>query len=119
MVFQLRRMDGSIDPYSSGTLIKPDGSTVLLEATDFELVPEGIWRSPHSGAEYPAEWVVSIPSLGLRLYIEPYLADQELNVSFIYWEGAVRVSGEYDGKAISGNGYVEMTGYAASMEGEF
>jgi len=47
------------------------------------------------------------------------MLDQELNVSYIYWEGAVKVSGSYGGKAVEGAGYVELTGYAGSFEGEF
>ena len=39
------------------------------------------------------------------------LADQELDVTFRYWEGAVDVSGESDGAPIAGVGYVELTGY--------
>ena len=42
-----------------------------------------------------------------------------MNVSYSYWEGAVAVNGSLNGVNITGNGYVEMTGYAASMEGEF
>jgi predicted secreted hydrolase len=62
---------------------------------------------------------VEVPAADLTLEIEPYLADQELNVSYTYWEGAVRISGEQAGSAISGSGYVEMTGYASSMQGQF
>ncbi len=40
-------------------------------------------------------------------------------MSYAYWEGAVQVEGERAGLAIGGNGYVEMTGYAASMQGQF
>lgn len=119
MVYQLRREDGSVDPFSSGTLVRPDGSTLHLDSSDFELHPQGTWLSPHSGAEYPAGWVVDVPRIGLRVNVRPLLSDQELNLSFIYWEGAVTVSGEYQGQAIGGQGYLEMTGYAASMEGEF
>jgi predicted secreted hydrolase len=53
------------------------------------------------------------------LTIKPYLADQELNVSFIYWEGAVQISGQAGGKPVTGSGYVELTGYARSMQGQF
>ncbi|MCP4536991.1 MAG: lipocalin family protein [Chloroflexi bacterium] len=42
-----------------------------------------------------------------------------MNVSYDYWEGAVRVSGERVGAAVSGSGHVEMTGYAGSMQGQF
>jgi predicted secreted hydrolase len=47
------------------------------------------------------------------------MSDQEMNVSYAYWEGAVNVKGEFANQLVAGSGYVEMTGYAASMEGEF
>ncbi len=119
MLFHLRRADGSIDPFSSGTLIAPDGSTQALTLADFEITVQDTWRSPHSGAEYPAAWQITIPSAQLELQIEPHLADQELILSFVYWEGAVKVTGEHQGQTVTGNGYIEMTGYFASMEGEF
>ena len=116
MVFQIRKADGSVDPFSSGTLIAPDGSTRHLSHDDFEIGVSATWRSPRSGATYPARWTVEVPAADLTLQIEPYLADQELNVSYTYWEGAVRISGEQAASAISGSGYVEMTGYADSMQ---
>jgi predicted secreted hydrolase len=119
MVFTIRRADGSIDPYSSGTLIAPDGSTRHLDPADFAISVGTTWRSPHSGATYPAQWTVRVPAADLTLSIEPYLADQELNVSYAYWEGAVRISGERAGRAVSGSGYVELTGYTGSMGGQF
>jgi predicted secreted hydrolase len=60
-----------------------------------------------------------IPSLSIDLEINPLIADQEMDVSYSYWEGAVDISGTKNGMSISGSGYVEMTGYAASMEGQF
>jgi predicted secreted hydrolase len=120
MVFQLRKEDGSIDPFSSGTFIGPDGSTRHLGRDEFEIRVDDNWRSPRTGATYPARWTVSVPAaVDLTLEIEPYLADQELAVSYAYWEGAVRVEGERAGQAVQGNGYVEMTGYAGSMQGQF
>ncbi len=77
------------------------------------------WRSSHTGATYPAAWTVKVPSIGLTLDIKPYLADQELDVSVRYWEGAVHFSGEHNGRAVSGNGYIELTGYTGSMGGQF
>lgn len=119
MFFQLRRDDGTIDPFSSGTVIYPDGSTRQLSQDDFTITVQDTWRSPHSNAEYPARWQVNIPSENLTLEIEPWLADQELQVSVVYWEGAVRLTGTHDGQVITGNGYVEMTGYAEEFDGEF
>ena len=119
MVFQIRREDGSIDPFSSGTWISPDGGTKPLEQEQFEIQVRESWRSPDSGAEYPADWILNIPSLDMNLKVKPYMVNQEMNVSYTYWEGAVNVNGTSEDVPISGRGYVEMTGYATSMEGQF
>ena len=118
-VFQIRQDDGSIDPYSAGSFVQPSGQLLPLTRDDFSIEVTDRWQSPRSGAEYPAGWIVSVPSLDLRLVVEPYLADQELNVSYSYWEGAVRFTGERAGQPVAGNGYVELTGYAGSMQGQF
>jgi len=119
MVFQIRREDGSIDPYSSGTWISPSGEVVALTRDEFVIQVEDTWRSPNSGADYPSWWSLEIPGQDLQVKIKPYLADQEMIVSYNYWEGAVNVVGTSGGDRISGSGYVEMTGYAGSFEGEF
>jgi predicted secreted hydrolase len=49
--------------------------------------------------------------------LRPIVADQEMNVSIIYWEGAVDVSGQSGGANVSGRGFVEMTGYAGQSAG--
>jgi len=119
MVFQLSRADGSVDELSNGTLVAADGSTQRLGPGDFSLQPTGKWRSPRTGAEYPSGWRLEIPAAELTLTIAPHLADQEMNVSYTYWEGAVSVGGTMGTQMVSGNGYVELTGYAGSMQGQF
>ena len=119
MVFQLRRADGSLDPFSGGTLVNPDGSTLALTRDQVEIEVLDQWQSPHSGATYPSGWSVKVPPANLSLTITPYLRDQELNVSYAYWEGAVKISGSIEGSPVSGSGYVELTGYSGSMGGEF
>ncbi|MFN2165230.1 MAG: lipocalin-like domain-containing protein [Anaerolineae bacterium] len=119
MAFQLRKEDGSLDPFSSGTFVAPDGTTRQLSREDLKIDVEDTWQSPHTGATYPAAWAITVPAEDLRLEIKPYLADQELNVSFAYWEGAVQAEGTRAGQSVQGSGYVEMTGYAASMQGQF
>jgi predicted secreted hydrolase len=47
------------------------------------------------------------------------LADQELVVSYAYWEGMVHVEGRHGDRTVAGAGYVELTGYAGSMAGQF
>ncbi|MBU0491117.1 MAG: carotenoid 1,2-hydratase [Chloroflexi bacterium] len=119
MVYQVRRADGQVDPFSSGTFITADGRTRRLARDEFSIAVGGTWRSPRSGATYPARWTVTVPALDLTLDVEPYLADQELNVSYAYWEGAVRLRGQRAGAVVNGSGYVELTGYAGSMQGQF
>lgn len=119
MAFQLRREDGGIDPYSSGTFVAPDGSARHLAAGDLQIRAEDTWRSPGTGAVYPARWTFSVPDLALEVEIVPYLAGQELDLAYAYWEGAVRVEGRRAGQPVAGSGYVELTGYTGSMRGRF
>ena len=119
MLFQIRRSDGSVDPFSSGTLIDADGEVIHIDRSQFEIDVLDTWQSPHSGAVYPSSWQIRIPGIGLNLDLQPYMADQELNLSYAYWEGAVEATGRLGEQAVFGSGYVELTGYARSMEGEF
>jgi predicted secreted hydrolase len=119
MLYQFRQSDGTIDTFSSGTFIAADGSTTHLDRDDFVIGVEDTWTSPRTQGEYPAEWTVEIASLDVLLSIEPYLADQEMTGFFDYWEGAVRITGERSGQPLSGDGYIELTGYAGSMAGRF
>jgi predicted secreted hydrolase len=119
MLFQIRQQDGSIDPYSSGTLVHPDGTAKGLSKDDFSVQVQSSWISPRSSAEYPAGWLIRIIPEAMELRIEPCLADQELNLRYVYWEGCVGIEGIKDGVNVLGKGYVELTGYAGSMAGEF
>jgi predicted secreted hydrolase len=111
MVYLLRRRDGTIDPFSAGTLVAADGSGRRLEAGDVRIETLGHWTSQRSGVRYPARWRLSVPSAELSLEIEPRLADQELMVGTRYWEGAVGVVGSSAGRGVAGQGYVELVGY--------
>jgi predicted secreted hydrolase len=119
MVFQIRRDDGSIEVHSSGMLINPNGSAKSLDLDEFTIKHQEFWRSPATGAEYPIQWELEIPNLNLNLSLSATVPNQELELSYTYWEGAVFVTGMYQGEEIHGVGYVELTGYAGSMEGEF
>jgi predicted secreted hydrolase len=119
MFFQIRKEDGTIDPFSSGTFIDIGGGTTPLKRDDVSIDVQEVWRSSRSKAIYPARWVVNVPALDLTLDIIPHVAEQELNVSFSYWEGAVRLTGQWGGRPVDGHGYVELTGYAGSMQRQF
>ena len=112
MVYRLRRKDGSPDPYSAGRWIGAGGEDLPLGASDFALEVLDHWRSPRTGATYPARWRLRVPSLDADLEIAPRLPDQELVLSVRYWEGAVAVAGTLSGEPVTGLGYVELTGYS-------
>lgn len=114
MFFSIRRQDGSLEPYPTGTIVYADGRSRTLSHQEVRVTPLAEWSSPGSGATYPAEWQFAIPTEGLNLHIKPLLSQQELRVSFTYWEGAVRIEGSH-----TGYGYVELTGYYDSMRGRF
>jgi predicted secreted hydrolase len=119
MLARIRRADGTVEPASGGTLVESDGSAMSLHAGDFEMEPLASWSSPHSGARYPTRWRVLVPRLDMELLITALVEDQENDLSVVYWEGAVRVEGTRAGEPLSGFGYLEMTGYAESLEGSF
>lgn len=111
MYYQLRREDGTISPFTGGTLVEADGSKRHLTAEDVDLVVLDRWTSNVSGAEYPVSWDLQIPKEDLLLSVSAVMPNQELNVSVRYWEGAVDISGTSDDSPVSGVGYVELTGY--------
>ena len=119
MVYTIRRQDGGIDSYSSGTYITSNGTAQPLTFDDFEVEINKTWRSSHSGSVYPAGWILRVPAVDLELFITPKVADQELNLSFVYWEGAVVVNVSQHDSELQGDGYVELTGYAHTMQGQF
>lgn len=119
MLFQIRKSDGTLEPVSGGTLVAPDGSTRRLAASDITVEVLDHWRSPTSGGLYPSHWRLSVPSAQIAVDITPWLADQENRLSFAYWEGAVRILGSSAGAPVTGDGYVEMTGYGSSIAGRF
>jgi predicted secreted hydrolase len=116
MFFHLRRQGGASDPWSSGTLVDADGTAAHLRAEDVTVVPIGTWTSPRSHVAYPASFRLSIPRYAIDLEVLPLLADQELDLTFRYWEGAIRVFGTAAGKKIGGLGYLELTGYGEESQ---
>jgi predicted secreted hydrolase len=113
MFYALRKRNGDRDAHSAGTWLAPDGSTRSLSSEDVLIESKGEWTSPRGG-RYPARWRLRVPSLQLDVDIQPRLADQELNTSTRYWEGASSVVGTLNGKEVRGKAYVELVGYATA-----
>jgi len=119
MLYLMRRKDGGVDPYSSGTLVSANGATRHLDLNNYRVEVLGRWKSPMSGADYPMKWKVAVPTEQIELEINPAFEKQELitnrSTRVTYWEGAVKTRGTTRGKSVTGAGYVEMTGYAGKL----
>jgi predicted secreted hydrolase len=102
MLFDLRKQDGSIDPWSSGTFIDATGRAHHLKRGDFTLEPLS------RRGKYPIAWRIRVPSLGLEVTCRAAVDNQEIvsKTGPRYWEGAVTYEGTHKGV-----GYLEMTGY--------
>jgi len=117
MIGQIRLQDGGIEPSFGGLYVYPDGSTEYLSSDQITITPTDSWVSPHTGAEYPSGWEITVETSQdtLMFNVTPLLRDQELaDTDPSYWEGAVRIEGD-----VSGYGYAELTGYTTSMENRF
>lgn len=120
MLYRMRKKDGSVDSFSSGTFVDPMGRAIDLRSTDFAMTPSGeTWKSPKTGARYPIEWSLAVPKLGLQLTATTRLKSQELvsrlRIAPNYWEGAMRFKGVRGNAPVDGTGYLEMTGYDAAV----
>jgi len=118
MVYRLRRGDGTADPFSSGSLVTSGGEVTNLNPGDVVVEPTGFWTSEDSGATYPSGWRIRLPAHAIDLELRPLVVDAEVDGSrttgVVYWEGPVAATG-----SVTGEGYVELTGYAGSLENRF
>jgi predicted secreted hydrolase len=122
MLYALRRNDGSMD-VASGTIVEPDGQARQIGARDMVINVARRWKSPQSGGAYPARWNIRIPGRQVNLEVESLVENQELitkeSTGVTYWEGAVAGKGQSNGRAVTCEGYAELTGYAGSLKGLF
>ncbi|MEW6213787.1 MAG: lipocalin-like domain-containing protein [Nitrospirota bacterium] len=110
MLYLLRNNDGSIDRYSSGTFFYQGGRYRHFSRDDFSVNVLDHYKSKKTGARYPSQWLIKIPSENLIIRVTPLVEDQEVlaasSTGNYYWEGTCKVEGTEKGRA-----YVEMTGY--------
>ncbi|MEJ2682873.1 MAG: lipocalin-like domain-containing protein [Candidatus Sulfobium sp.] len=110
MLYLLRHRDGSIDPFSAGTLVFRDGSYRHLSVKEFRVTVLAHYRSAKTGIRYPSKWQIIIPAEDMKLVVTPLMENQELTgtpaTGPAYWEGTCKVEGTGKGRA-----YVELTGY--------
>lgn len=116
----LYRLRGAGPPFLQGTIVPAEGAPVPLDERDIEMNPLDEWKSERSGASYPVRWSVRVANRALSLAVSARFPAQELtteeSTGITYWEGSVEVRGESRGRAVAGEGYLEMTGYAGSFD---
>ena len=122
MIYQLRRKDGTVSPFSSGTFIFPDGRYEHLHRADFSLMAaKRRWQSPDTGISWPLWWQLTLkkPRV-LELSLRPKMVNQEMKTMkttrTIYWEGSITAAENRNGeKTVKGEGYLELTGYGQNL----
>ena len=111
MLYIIRTTDGS-RPDVKGSLAWPDGTQQSVTGDDFTVTATDQWKSPRTGITYPSGWQITLPAENVTLNVKPLIPDQEMDVSFVYWEGAIDVTGTWGSDPVAGRGYVELTGYS-------
>lgn len=120
MLYLLRNENGAIHSVSSGSWVNANGEKHHLGKQDFAVETLKSWKSPQTDTVYPARWQVRIPSLSLVMNVSPAVSNQEMQTlqttGVIYWEGSVSLKGRKKGHPITGQGYIELTGYARPLD---
>ena len=113
--FQLRRKNGSA-LWAGGSWRAAGGDAQTFGPQEVAFEPLRYWVSPASDARYPVAWTVQT-SAG-RFEVNALLDTQELDsrasTGAFYWEGLSELRAP--GGAVLGRGYLEMTGYAATLQ---
>lgn len=97
-------------------LIDPKGNRQQIDS--FKLIPKGEdWTSTRTFNDYPLEWVLEAPSIGLYVEAKAVFPHQEFATVIskpAFWEGRVEVKGSLAGEEIEGPGFVERSGFTSS-----
>ncbi len=111
MVFQVRDSEGQ--PYRTAHLMSATQDNQYIDSKYLTMEPTAWWTSQATGANYPIKWrlVSQFPEAEFTIEVAPQLKNQEIDLAFRYYEGAVFVSGSLKGNKIKGQGYMELTGY--------
>ncbi|WP_310449774.1 lipocalin-like domain-containing protein [Sulfuritalea sp.] len=111
MAFRIRDGAGA-SVYAHAALRDADGRLTQFGTREVSFTPLRRWTSPRNGASYPVQMEIRCGPHTIRT--APVHDDQEISthrpLPISYWEGLVIIEG-----TLRGRGYLEMTGYANSM----
>jgi len=110
MLYLIREPSGRYSA-RAGSFVSENGRVIDVFAEDFSLIETGeTWESIETGAIYPVQWDINLPSQDITIRVTPVMPEQEMNTrgttGIVYWEGAIEITGSHEGK-----GYVELTNY--------
>jgi predicted secreted hydrolase len=109
-VFRVRRRDGDGSATLDGYVVDPRGGVEPLAGAPIEMEATRTWRRSRAGVSYPLDWQLSAGELRLR--VSPLVDDQLHDFVVPFWSGIVAAQGELRGRAVSGLGTLQLTGYA-------
>jgi predicted secreted hydrolase len=98
------------DEVHYATVLHPDGSEEIVSVNPLAEHTSGFWTSPTTAKRYGTRWVVSIPALNASLTVVARPQGQEIQADGGIFEGASSVTGQYRGKPVTGQAYVEQLG---------
>lgn len=99
-----------VNPNSFCVVNLANGQIITLKLADFQITQLDTWQSPASNVQYPSGWQLRIPSLHYNLQLIPTVKNQEIMTSITtYWEGLATVTGERDGRVLTGNAHVQLS----------
>jgi len=112
--FRLRRADGST-LFAGGSLRHPGQAARSFRPDEVRFTPGRRWLSPASQASYPVQWTIETPAgrHTVQALFDAQELDSRASTGAYYWEG---LSELHDTQGLRvGRGYLEMTGYAATL----
>lgn len=104
MAFRMRLRDNP--NYVTGTLIAPNGTTTTLDNGTITINPLAYEIDTDNNTQYPTQWSLAIPQREMAITISPQKPKQWNRGRFLYYEGAIEITGTHEGK-----GFMELTGY--------
>jgi len=112
MYYRLRDQSNKTDMvHSSGVIIDAEGEKHQFTAQDIIMENTEKYKSSFTNAEYPVSWDMEIPKINLKVKLKPALKEQEHQLSYPYYEGAVQLAGHFADAEVTGKGYMELVGY--------